>query len=157
VIVIRTRKSPSQARAAIANLMPSLASEVMNGAVINFSKGKNAKGASLKRPKRLKWGYGGGGATTGIKNLLSSSGFNVGGPGIDTGTLFKHLGKRRWFKSYRYGSIIDPQIGVSGTRPDGIPLITYFETYRDECAHGRLTGLNAKIKAGIERRIRSAL
>lgn len=157
MITILSNKSASQVQAALASLAPSLAMDVMNGAVINFSRGKNAQGASLKRPKRLQWGYGGGGATEGIKNLMKASGYNVGGPGIDTGTLFKHLGKRRWFKIFPRGGVVDPQIGVSGTRPDGIPLVTYYEAYRDECAHGRLTGLNPKIKAAIERRIRRAL
>lgn len=157
MIRIVSNKSPLEVKAALTALMPALANDAMNGAVINFSRGKNAKGAALKRPKRLQWGYGGGGATEGVKNILNSTGFNVGGPGIDTGTLFKHLAKRRWFRSYTHGAIVDPQIGVSGTRPDGIPLVTYLEEYRDQCAHGHLTGFNPKIKAAMERRIRRAL
>jgi hypothetical protein len=155
---ILTAKTPAEAKSIVAGLLRPMAQDVMNGAVTNFSRGKNAKGALLKRPKRLQWGYDGGGNAQGVKAVLSSKAkYNIGGAGIDTATLFRHLSRREWAKIFAYGATIDPQIGVSGVRPDGIPLVSYMEIYRDTCAGGHLTGLNPKIKAVITRRLRSAL
>lgn len=123
--------------------LPNICRDIMNDTVIAFKSGTNAKGEQLHKPRRGAGEFSGkGGLAALVKTVKAGSGLSgLGGAGIDTGTLFAHLASRKWFSIGKDIATVDPSLNLSGVRPDGVALQSYYAAYRDRYANGRITGL----------------
>lgn len=153
--VVHSHHTPEKTAQLVSQALAGMSKAVMTGTVLAFSQGKNAKGQPLHVPRRPDRGDGGGKPDVGglgLKSLLRQAGkggFGVGGPGIDTGTLFAALSRRQWAEIDSDSALIDPDIDLAGVRPDGIPLVDYYHQYVKDYAHGSITGLSGEIATRI--------
>lgn len=155
-VTIKTRMSTHEAVRLANRYLPTLARNVMDQTVLNFKAGQTTKGRALHVPKRKSGEFASKG---GIRKLLKASkagSKGLGGAGIDTGTLFAHLAGRKWYSLGSSALFVNPVINLSGSRPDGVALQSYYAKYRDKYAGGSIGGLNAKSINSIVKTLRTA-